>query len=79
MPTKAGQVKREDYYYKRNGTAVVLAAVEPLINPSQSAFLKQHAITHVLLLVEFRSWIKGITFAFFILLLSEQIRPIDQR
>lgn len=30
MPTKAGQVKREDYHYARNGTAVVLAAIEPL-------------------------------------------------
>ena len=30
MPPKEGQEKREDYHYKRNGTAVVLAAVEPL-------------------------------------------------
>jgi len=30
MPTKEGQVKREDYHYTRNGTAVVLAAIEPL-------------------------------------------------
>jgi len=30
MPMQEGQAKREDYHYKRNGTAVVLAAVEPL-------------------------------------------------
>ena len=30
MPVKQGQEKREDYHYKRNGTAVVLAAVEPI-------------------------------------------------
>jgi hypothetical protein len=30
MPIEKGCVKREDYHYKRNGTAVVLAAVEPL-------------------------------------------------
>jgi hypothetical protein len=30
MPIKEGQPKREDYHYKRNGTATVLAAVEPL-------------------------------------------------
>ena len=30
MPVQEGQVKREDYHYKRNGTAAVLAAVEPL-------------------------------------------------
>ncbi len=29
MPMQEGQPKREDYHYKRNGTAVVLAAVEP--------------------------------------------------
>ena len=31
MPPKEGEVKREDYHYKRNGTAVVLSAVEPLV------------------------------------------------
>lgn len=30
IPTKEGQIKKEDYHYKRNGTAVVLAAIEPL-------------------------------------------------
>jgi len=30
MPIQEGQPKREDYHYKRNGTATVLAAVEPL-------------------------------------------------
>jgi transposase len=30
MPIKEGQPKREDSHYKRNGTAVVLAAIEPL-------------------------------------------------
>lgn len=30
IPVQEGQAKREDYHYKRNGTAVVLAAVEPL-------------------------------------------------
>jgi hypothetical protein len=30
MPIKEGQPKREDYHYKRNGTATVLAAIEPL-------------------------------------------------
>lgn len=30
ISAKEGQEKREDYHYKRNGTAVVLAAVEPL-------------------------------------------------
>lgn len=30
MPTQEGKPKREDYHYKRNGTATVLAAVEPL-------------------------------------------------
>jgi hypothetical protein len=30
LPVKEGQVKREDYHYERNGTAVVLAAIEPL-------------------------------------------------
>ena len=30
MPMEAGKVKREDYHYKRNGTAVVLSAIEPL-------------------------------------------------
>lgn len=30
MPIKEGQPKREDYHYKRNGIATVLAAVEPL-------------------------------------------------
>ena len=30
VPTNEGQDKRVDYHYKRNGTAVVLAAVEPL-------------------------------------------------
>lgn len=31
MPIQEGKPKREDYHYKRNGTATVLAAVEPLI------------------------------------------------
>ena len=30
MPIKPGQPKREDYHYERNGTCVVLLAVEPL-------------------------------------------------
>jgi len=30
MPIQEGQPKREDYHYKRNGTATVLAAIEPL-------------------------------------------------
>ena len=30
MPINEGQPKREDYHYKRNGTATVLAAIEPL-------------------------------------------------
>ncbi len=30
MPMKPGRVQREDYHYKRNGTCVVLMAVEPL-------------------------------------------------
>jgi transposase len=30
MPVQEGQAKREDYHYKRNGTAVVLSAIEPL-------------------------------------------------
>jgi transposase len=30
MPIEEGKEKRIDYHYKRNGTAVVLAAVEPL-------------------------------------------------
>ncbi len=30
LPMKPGRVEREDYHYKRNGTAVVLMAVEPL-------------------------------------------------
>jgi hypothetical protein len=30
IPMKEGQVKREDYHYKRNGTAVILASIEPL-------------------------------------------------
>jgi hypothetical protein len=30
LPIKNGKEKREDYHYKRNGTAAVLAAVEPL-------------------------------------------------
>ncbi len=30
IPVQEGQPKREDYHYKRNGTATVLAAVEPL-------------------------------------------------
>lgn len=30
IPTKEGRIMREDYHYARNGTAVVLAAVEPL-------------------------------------------------
>jgi transposase len=29
-PTEPGKTRREDYHYKRNGTAVVLLAVEPL-------------------------------------------------
>ena len=31
MLAQEGRPKREDYHYKRNGTATVLAAVEPLI------------------------------------------------
>lgn len=30
IPMKPGHVKRQDYHYKRNGTCVVLMAVEPL-------------------------------------------------
>ena len=30
IPIKPGQPKREDYHYERNGTCVVLLAVEPL-------------------------------------------------
>ena len=30
IPMKPGRIEREDYHYKRNGTAVVLMAVEPL-------------------------------------------------
>lgn len=30
LPIKSGQPKREDYHYERNGTCVVLLAVEPL-------------------------------------------------
>jgi transposase len=30
IPIKPGQPKREDYHYQRNGTCVVLLAVEPL-------------------------------------------------
>jgi len=30
IPMKPGRVAREDYHYKRNGTCVVLMAVEPL-------------------------------------------------
>lgn len=30
IPMKPGRVEREDYHYKRNGTCVVLTAVEPL-------------------------------------------------
>jgi hypothetical protein len=30
LPVEEGKVKREDYHYKRNGTAVVLTAIEPL-------------------------------------------------
>lgn len=30
LPTEAGKDKREDYHYKRNGTCVVLLAIEPL-------------------------------------------------
>lgn len=30
LPMKPGHVERQDYHYKRNGTAVVLMAVEPL-------------------------------------------------
>lgn len=30
IPMKAGQVQRQDYHYKRNGTCVVLIAFEPL-------------------------------------------------
>jgi hypothetical protein len=31
IPMKPGHVERQDYHYKRNGTCVVLMAVEPLI------------------------------------------------
>lgn len=30
MPIQEGRAKREDYHYKRNGTATVLSAIEPL-------------------------------------------------
>lgn len=30
IPMKPGHVERQDYHYKRNGTAVVLMAIEPL-------------------------------------------------
>lgn len=30
LPPQAGKASRQDYHYKRNGTAVVLLAVEPL-------------------------------------------------
>lgn len=30
IPMKPGQVQRQDYHYKRNGTCVVLIALEPL-------------------------------------------------
>jgi len=30
IPMKPGQIERQDYHYKRNGTCVVLMAVEPL-------------------------------------------------
>jgi hypothetical protein len=30
MPMKPGRVERQDYHYKRNGTCVVLMAVEPI-------------------------------------------------
>ena len=30
IPMKPGRVERQDYHYKRNGTCVVLMAVEPL-------------------------------------------------
>jgi len=30
LPMKPGRVERQDYHYKRNGTCVVLMAVEPL-------------------------------------------------
>lgn len=30
IPMKPGRIERQDYHYKRNGTAVVLMAVEPL-------------------------------------------------
>jgi hypothetical protein len=30
IPMKPGRIEREDYHYERNGTAVVLMAVEPL-------------------------------------------------
>jgi transposase len=31
IPMKPGRVERQDYHYKRNGTCVVLMAVEPLV------------------------------------------------
>jgi hypothetical protein len=31
IPMKPGHVERQDYHYKRNGTCVVLMAVEPLV------------------------------------------------
>lgn len=30
LPMKPGRIERQDYHYKRNGTAVVLMAIEPL-------------------------------------------------
>jgi len=41
MPVKEGQPKREDYHYKRNGTAVVLAAIEPMIGKRIVSVQKQ--------------------------------------
>ncbi len=41
IPIEEGKVKREDYHYKRNGTAVVLTAVEPLVGKRISEVREQ--------------------------------------
>ena len=48
IPMRPGRVEREDYHYKRNGTCVVLMAVEPLagyriVNVSQQRTKKDYA------------------------------------
>jgi hypothetical protein len=41
IPMKPGQVERQDYHYKRNGTAVVFMAVEPLAGRRIAKVTKQ--------------------------------------